>query len=515
MTHLVSLVVPILAVALILLILCMGYVKAPPDKAYIISGLRKSKDVIGRAAIRIPFLERLDKLDLAAIQIDVKTSTAVPTKNYINVRVDSVVSVKIPTKDILADDGTVIFKAVDLLSKAKENFLNKNANYISTIAREVLEGNIREIIGQLNLEEMVSDRQKFADLVKENALPDLAEYGLTIVSFNVQNFIDDSGTIENLGIDNIESIRKKAAIAKANAKKEIQIAESAAEKEANDARVESDLEIAKKNNDLEIRKAELKKEADTQLAIAEAAHTIQTEEQRKIIEVKTADANIARQEKEVELAEQKARIQERQLEAEIKKQADADKYKAEKHAEAEKYRREQEAEAELIERTKDAEAELLIAEKKAAAEKLQAEAQRYAMEQEAAGIEAKGLAEAKAIEAQGLAKAKGLDAEAEAMRKMESAAVIKTIMEQLPLIAKELAAPLANVDSITMYGEGNTSKLVEDLTKSLSQVTNGVTDSLGIDLKSIINAILSGKVAGNAIVDAGLVCNCKEVKSGE
>ena len=158
---------------------------------------------------------------------------------------------------------------------------------------------------------------------------------------------------------------------------------------------------------------------------------------------------------------------------------------------------------------------MLIAEKKAAAEKLQAEAQRYAMEQEAAGIEAKGLAEAKAIEAQGLAKAKGLDAEAEAMRKMESAAVIKTIMEQLPLIAKELAAPLASVDSITMYGEGNTAKLVEDLTKSLSQVTNGVTDSLGIDLKSIINAMLSGKVAGSAIADAGLVCNCKEVKSGE
>ena len=148
----------LIAIAIVaVLIFIAGYVKAPPDMAYIISGMKhKSKVVIGRASFRFPFFERMDKLNLRLIPIDVKTSNAVPTADYININVDATVNVKISNEP-------------DKLRLAAENFLNKPTDYVAAVAREVLEGNVREIVGKMKLEEMVSDRQKFANLVKENA----------------------------------------------------------------------------------------------------------------------------------------------------------------------------------------------------------------------------------------------------------------------------------------------------------------------------------------------------------
>ena len=140
-------------------------------------------------------MKKTDELSLQLIPIDVKTSSAVPTADYINIKVDAAVNVKISDTP-------------DLLNLAAQNFLNRKVDYIASVAREVLEGNMREIVGKMELQEMVSDRQKFANLVKENAEPDLAAMGLDIVSFNVQNFVDDSAVIENLGVDNIVKIQK-------------------------------------------------------------------------------------------------------------------------------------------------------------------------------------------------------------------------------------------------------------------------------------------------------------------
>lgn len=261
-------------VLVILLFMAIGYVKAPPDMAYIISGVKKkSKVVIGKASIRIPFFERLDKLNLRLIPIDVKTSNAVPTADYININVDATVNVKISNNP-------------EKLRLAAENFLNKNTEYIAGVAREVLEGNVREIVGKMKLEEMVSDRQKFANLVKENAEPDLAAMGLDIISFNVQNFVDGNEVIENLGIDNIVKIKKAAAIARAESERDIKVAQASADKESNDAAVAAQTEIAKKQNELAIKKSELQMEADTKKAMADAAYDIQKEEQRKTIEVR-------------------------------------------------------------------------------------------------------------------------------------------------------------------------------------------------------------------------------------
>ena len=426
-------------IALFAIILAMGYIKAPPDTAYIISGLRR-KIIIGKASIRIPFFERVDKLKLQLIAVDVKTSSAVPTADYININVDANVNVKVSSDPALIKLGS-------------ENFLNKDTTYVAKVAREVLEGNMREIVGQMTLEAMVNDRKAFAEKVQENAAPDLNRMGLEIVSFNVQNFTDDQNLIENLGIDNTTKIQKKAAIARAESEKEIEIAKAQAKKEANDAKVLAETEIAQKNNELAIRQAELKREADTQLAIADAAYEIQKEEQRKTIEVSKANANIAASEKDVELKAKEAEVKEKALDAEIKKKAEAERYKAQ-----------QEADAKL-----------------------------YQLKKEAEGIAAVGKAEADAIRAKGLAEAEGINAKAEAMKKYGEAAVLEMYFKALPEVVKNAAAPLENVDRITMYGDGNSSRMVGDIISSTTRVTDGLSEATGVDIRGILSGFLGGR----------------------
>ena len=526
--NLVGFIVPAIIVVVVLVLLAMGYVKAPPDTAFLISGLRK-KTVIGKAAIRIPFFERIDKVSLKLIPIDVKTSSAVPTADYINIRVDAVVNVKV------SDDA-------DKLKKAAQNFLNQKPDYIAQVAREVLEGNMREIVGQMKLEEMVSDRQKFAEMVKTNAEPDLAGMGLDIVSFNVQNFIDDNQVIENLGVDNIVKISKDAAIARANSEKEIAVAQANAAKEANDAKVASELEIANakakaqkekaivesqatqesaaaqieadtqialKQNELDIKRAELQKEVDTKKAIANAAMEIQAEEQRKIKEIKTADANLARQEKEIELKEREVAIKEKALEATVKKEAEAEKYAAQQRADAKLYETQRKSEAELFERKKKAEAEKFEAEQEAEAKKALADAVKAQGIAEAEAARAKGEAEAVAIKAKAEAEAEGLMKKAEAMAAYGDAAkqdmqlqALKVYFEQLPAIAKAVGEGYTNVDKIYMYG-GETSQLAGDIMKNVSQISEGLSQSLGID----INSLLTGFLGGQLSRDKGVVVN--------
>ncbi len=485
----------IIAVIAVLAIIASGYVKAPPDKAYIISGIgKKARVVIGKASVKIPFFERLDKLDLSLMSVDVKTASAVPTADYINIMVDAVVNVKVS----LSEDG---------IELAQQNFLNREKAYIITVAREVLEGNMREIVGTMELRDMVSNRQQFADRVKENAAPDLAKMGLDVVSFNVQNFTDSQGVIDNLGIDNISKIQKDASIAKANAERDVAVAQAEADKQANDAKIAANLEIAQKNNDLAIKKAELKKMSDIKQAEADAAYRIQEEEQRKQIEITTANANIARQEKEVELETQKIAIQERRLDAEVRKQAEAKKFEQQQRADADLYTRQKEAEAKKYEDIQNAEAELAVqqrdaealyyrAEQEAKAQRAKAEAAKFAAEQEAEGIRAKGIAEAEAVRAKALAEAEGLDKKAEAMQKMQEAAILQMYFEKLPDIAKAVAEPLSNIDSITMYGDGNTAKMVEDITTSTTQISNGLLDGMGISLKDLVGSVLTGRAIG-------------------
>ena len=479
----------VLGVIIVCAILAAGYLKAPPDVAYVISGIRKKPRIlVGQAGIRIPFFERVDKLALGAIQIDVKTKTAVPTAEYINVKVDSTVSVRVG-------------KEPEMIALAAQNFLNIDRTTIAQKINDLLEGNIREIVGQMKLTEMVSDRKAFSEKVQSNVVPDLARFGLELVSFNVQNFFDENGVIENLGIDNVEQIRKNAAIAKSDAQREIAIAEAENAKASNDAKVKAAEEIAKRNNDLAIKQAELKQESDTKKAQADAAMAIEAENQRKLKEIALANANLAKQEKEIELKEREVAIKERALEAEIKKTAEAQKYAEQQDADAKLYAAQKAADADLFERTRKAEAEKIEAENQAEAEKALAEAAKIKALAEAEGIAAVGKAEAEAIRAKAQAEADGLMQKAEAMKQYGEAAmadmqmeVIKAYFEQLPAIAKAVGDGYQGVDKIVMLGN-DSGQLAGNIMNTTTQISEGLSESIGIDLKSMLSAFMGGKIA--------------------
>lgn len=462
----------ILAIIFIIALIYFSFVSASPGEIKVISGPKGQRVIHGKTGWKIPLLERVDQMTAEMISIDAKTSDYVPTNDFINVKVDAAVKVRIGT------DKPELFKA------ATRNFLYKSTDVMADEVRDTIEGHLRSIIGQMELKKIIQDRATFSEKVQENATKDLEDMGLEIVAFNVQAVNDENGVIQNLGIDNTEQIRKTAAKAKAIAIQEIAEQQAMSDKAANDARVAADLEIAQKNNELAIRQSELKVEAEIKRAKADASYAIERENQRKEIERQTAEANIIKQEKEAEIKEREVRVKEQTLNAEIKKQAEAEKYQCEQQAQAERIEREQKAQADKYEALQQAEAI-----------KAKAEAEKFAAEQDAIAIRVKGEAEAERIRLKLNAEAEGLDKKAEAMLKMKDAAVIEMLVKVLPDVAKAVAEPLNNVDSITMYGEGNSGKMVGDIMTSLDKVTNG----LGIDVRDLIKSTLTGRAIGSSI----------------
>lgn len=464
---------------LFIIFIAMSYVKCPPDMVYLISGVRKeAKVVTGKATLRIPFLERIDKIPLKLIQIDVKTNN-VPTNDFINVDVDAVANVRISTKP-------------ELIRVAAKHFLNQNTSEISNNVQQILEGNMREIIGQMQLVDLVNNKQLFSQKIQENAMDDIEKLGLEIVNLNVQNCTDDNDAIVNLGVDNLVKIQKDAKIAKAKAEKEIKIAEAQADEEGAKARAEADAKIAEQNKELQLKKAQYKIEQDNKKAEADAAYGIQQAQQMKTVNETQVAAEVAKAEKMTELKEREVALKEKELDALVRKQADAEKYAAEVKAEAEKIVRKQQAEADLIEAENMAQARIAEARAKKEADELEAQGIRAKLEAEAAGKKAILEAEAAGIKAKALAEAEGIEKKAMAQAKMKDASIIEMICQALPQIAKEVSTPLNNIDSITMYGD-QSSKLIESGTQNIDKILKVAEDSLGLDLKSMITGFAASK----------------------
>ena len=472
-------IIPLLVVIL-LGIIASGYVKAPPDIAYIISGYRKEpKILIGRAGIKLPFLERRDALLLKQVSIDIKTNGYVPTLDFIGVDIDAVAKVRIKTDN----EG---------IRLAMKNFLNMNEADIIRALTDSLQGNMREIIGTVSLRELNTDRKKFGDEVQMKAQTDMNALGIEIISCNIQKIEDERDLITALGQDNMSQIQKDASIAKAQADRDIAIAEAEAKKLANDAKVASDTEIAVKQNEYAIKQAELKKESDIKKAEADAAYEIQQQEQRKTIEVATANANIAKQEREIELKKKEAEVTEQALDAEIKKKAEAEKFARQQKADADLYERQKKADAELFEKEKEANARKVQAQADAEARKLEAEALMYSKKQEAEGIQAVGEAEAKAIEAKGVAEAEALEKKADAMAKYGKAAMMEMIVKALPEMAKAIAEPLSTIDKVTIIdsgnGDGGVSSMGGYVPQVLAKTIESVKETTGLDILDIMKA---------------------------
>ena len=464
------------AVLLLLLLLFASYVKTSPNIAMVISGLtKKPRYLVGKGGFRVPFLEKTDKLYLGQVTVDIKTKEAIPTNDFINVKIDAVAKVQVDMSD-------------ETFVCAIKNFLNVGPAIIAQEVQDTFEGNLRESVGAVCLKELNVDRDAFSDQVLAKATKALSTPGLKVLSCNIQNISDENGLIKALGADNTWKIRQDAAITKANAEKAIAIAEANAAQEANDVRVLSETAIAEKNNSLEIRKAELQKSADTKKAEADAAYEIQKQEQQATIYQKTINAEIEKTQREQVLSQEKIKIKENELTAEVNKQADAHKYEVEKKAEAERYEAEQKA---------------------------QAEAAKYAKLQEAEGIRAVGEANASAAQAMFIAEAEGLEKKADAYERFGQAAILDMVVKILPQVAAEVAKPISSIDSVNIY-DGGVDRVSGNVPVVLKQTFDTIESATGVNLTDIVRAkTITAKTDRNINISGDLIGGRKETAEEE
>jgi flotillin len=491
-------VIALVAIVAVLLIIKGCWKVAGTNEVIIVSGLGKVKKKTGGGIFVLPIVQKVQRMTLENIQVDFTSRNEIPTKDAIHVLVDAVANMAISTNP-------------DRQAVAASKFAGYSIQQIRETVIPVLEGNIREIISQTAFEDLIrGDKKVFAERIQENVTPNLADLGIDLTTFNIQNFSDKNGVIRDLGVDNIEKVRKEAQVAAAKAKAEVAIAQAQADKDANDAKVAAATEIAQKQTEFAIRKAELQKQADTEQAKADAAKAIEAENQRRAQEIATANANLARQEKEIELKEREVAIKEKALEAEIKKTAEAKKYAEQQAADAKLYATQKAAEADLFERQRQAEAAMIEAEKKAAADLALAQAEAKAKkaladavkaqgEAEAAAAQAKGLAEAEAIRAKAEAEAKGMLEKAEALKQYGDAAkqqmeldAIKVLYEQLPAIAEAIGKGY-NGAEIHLIGN-DSGQLAGNMMANITQIVEGFKGSTGIDPTSVLSGMFGAKL---------------------
>ena len=495
----VGIIVAVIAVIAIAIKCCWKI--AGTNEVLIVSGLGKVKTKTGGGLFVIPVIQKTQRMTLENIQVDFTSRSEIPTKDAINILVDAVANMSISQDP-------------ERQKVAASKFAGYSIEQIQQIVTPVLEGNIREIISQTLFEDLIrGDKKEFAERVQENVTPNLADMGIDLTTFNIQNYSDKKGVINDLGIENTEKIKKDASIAAAKAKADVAIAQAEADKAANDAKIAAATEIAEKQTEFAIKKADLQRKADTEQAKADAAKQIEAENQRKQHEIAVANANLAKQEKEIELKEREVAIKERALEANVKKTAEADKYAeqqkadaklyaAQKAAEADLFERERQAEAAKIEAEKKAEADLALATAEAEAQKRLAEAVEAEGKAKAAAAEAQGLAEAAAIKAKAEAEAEGLLKKAEAMEKYGEAAkqdmqleALKVLYTQLPAIAEAIGKGYNGAD-IHLIGN-DSGQLAGNMMGNITQIVEGFKGATGVDPMSVISGMLGAKLADN------------------
>ena len=490
MLNLENILIPVAIVAgalLLILIFMCNYIKVPPNVALIVSGRKhkyKVKDEHGKVIVKrfgyrivrggatfvIPFFERVDKLNLGIMQVDIKTGQPVPSQEYIGVLVDGVANIKIGSDDVS-------------VATAAEQFLGWKQSEIAAVAMQVLEGNMREIIGRMTISDLVQNRDKFANETQNAATTDMRNMGLEIVNITIQNFSDNNGVLDTLAVKNIAEKKRDADIARAEAERDTLIRQSIAEQEGNKARAEAHAAIAEQDKELELRRAQFRAEQDRAKAEADLAYQVQQENSRKELETERAEAELIRLQKETELQAQQVQIQREKLSIEVRERAEAERDARIAEAEAERAVTQARAEAELYKAEKEAEANLISAQR-------EAEAKFILAQKEAEAIRLKGEAEAEAMRKK-----------AEAMQLYGQAAMMQMVIDKLPDMAKAVSEPLSKTDKIILFGEGGASSMARDTAGTMLQTFEAVKDAVGLDIPKMLRDVTTGGLIGKAVSD--------------
>jgi flotillin len=466
-----SLIIPIsivgvivIALIIALLLLSKNYIKVSPNQAAVISGrTRKLSDgttvgyrqVRGGATLVIPFLEKVEFLDLNVITVPLATSRAY-TSQGVPVSVKAVANVKIK-----GDDQS--------LRSAAERFLGMPQTQFHGLIFQTLEGHLRAILGTLTVEEINNDRQSFAQKLTSEAAGDLEKMGIGLDALTIQEISDEEGYLDALGKRRTAEVKRDAEIGQAEANRDSKIKASLALQEGEKVRLETEALIAQSNRQTEIQKAQVQAEIQKERATANQAGPLaEAKAQQEVVAEEVRIERIRTQE-QIAVQEQEVLRKEKELEATVIKQAEAERRAAILKAqglqeasilEAEGKKQAQiaqaEAESQTLQKEGQGRATAIEAEGRAEAEKIRALGLA-----EAEKSQALGLALAKSIEAQGLAEASAIKEKAAAWREFNDAARLQTILEKLPSIIeasapvfRAIAEPLGSIDKIVMIDQG-------------------------------------------------------------
>ncbi|WP_342526543.1 flotillin family protein [Chryseomicrobium sp. FSL W7-1435] len=452
------------------------YKTVGPDEALIVTGSylgtktvhtdesgNRIKIIRGGGTFVLPVFQQAEPLSLLSSKLEV-TTPEVYTEQGVPVMADGTAIIKI--------GGTI-----PQIATAAEQFLGKSKDDRENEAKEVLEGHLRSILGSMTVEEIYKNRDKFSQEVQRVASHDLAKMGLVIVSFTIKDVRDKNGYLESLGKPRIAQVKRDADIATAEAEKETRIKRAEASKDAQRAELERATEIAESEKDNQLKVAEYRREQDIAKARADQAYELETARAKQEVTEQEMQVQIIERQKQIELEEKEILRREKQYDSEVKKKADADRYAIEQNAAADKARQIAAA---------DAEKYSIEARAKADAEKVRMDGLAKADSERA-----QGETEADIIRLKGLAEAEAKRKIAEAFEQYGQAAVLDMIVRMMPEYAKQIAAPLGNIDKITVVdtggGEGGgANKVTSYATNLMSTLQETLKASSGIDVREML-----------------------------
>src|SRR5271154_749050 len=451
----IAVVVLVIVLFLLVILVLSRYTKVGPNQVLIVSGRKHTLEDGSQVGFRIvkgggtfvyPILEKVDILSLELLTIDVQTPEVYTSKG-VPVKVDGVAQIKVKGDDIS-------------IRTAAEQFLGKAQDEIRNIATQTLEGHLRAILGTMTVEEIYQNRDAFASKVQEVAAGDMANIGLTIISFTIRDIRDGQGYLDALGKPRIAQVKRDAIIAQAEADRDSQIRSAQAKQAGQEAQFVADTKIAEAQRDYQSNVASYQAAVNQKKAEADLAYDLQKFKTGQLVKAEEVQVQIVEKQKQIELQQQEILRKQRQLEADVQKPADAERYRVETLANARKFQLETEAAgaAAATKATGFAAADVAKATGLA----------------EADANKARGLAEAAIIEAQGSATAKAMNLKAESFKQYNEAAVVEMIVRILPEMAGKIREPLSKTEKIVIINSGGSgggaSKVTGDVTQIISQL---------------------------------------------
>src|SRR5437870_1477709 len=476
----------IVVIVIFMAIWASRYTKVGPNEVLVVSGRKhRYRDPDGRAHMRgfrvvkgggtfvMPVIEKVDRLSLELLTIDVQQEQDVYTSKGVPVRVDGVAQIKVKGDDIS-------------ISTAAEQFLSKQTEEIKNIAMQTLEGHLRAILGTMTVEDIYQNRDAFASKVQEVAAGDMANMGLAIVSFTIRDIKDSQGYLDALGKPRIAQVKRDAVIAQAEADRDAMIRSAQATQAGQEAKFLADTKIAEAQRDYQSNVAQYQAAVNQKEAEADLAYDLQKYKTGQLVKAEEVQVSIIEKQKQIELQQQEIQRRQKELEANVQKPADAERYRVETLANATKFQLETEASGAAS-----------AAKAKGFANADVAKATGLA---EAEANKARGLAEAAIIEAQGKATAEAMRVKAESFKQYNEAAVVEMIIRVLPDVAGKISEPLSKTEKIVIINSGNNpgggaSKVTGDITQIVSQLPPVIESLTGIKFEKLLEQVPALKKA--------------------